>query len=247
MADITMDRSGRSVVAACNASSPFAQALLGELAKAGMEIVLFGHASRSHEKKAKNVSTKSRRESNRQSAEEVAAEVKNLVSAHEPLDGFIYFLDEEPAISLESLTDEEWARCIVSMDWMFLYYQAVSRQMAAQRHGSMVGVGFAVHARGDGQMLTWTVAGEAMVGMSKCLALELLKQNVRVNTVGYGYMEGVQYPQAALDALNEYSQYLGIHRRGTAKDVAASVRHLILDDTDYMTGQSVYVNGGLLI
>lgn len=177
----------------------------------------------------------------------VTTQIRSIVDVYGRIDAFVYILPESDANSLATIDTTTWQDAVSTLSTMFWYYRAVAKQMAKQRNGSIVGVNFGVNARGDGEMLTWTIMGEALVGMSKCLAVELLKQNVRVNTIGYGYMEEAKYPSTAHSVMKDYAKFLGINRRGKTADVTNLLKLLISDGGSYITGQSMYVNGGLLI
>ena len=177
----------------------------------------------------------------------VNAAIGDVVARHRRIDSFVYVLNEVGPDSLADMRNAHWDNTRQLSRRMFWYYRAVGKQMAKQRQGSMIGVHFGINACGDAHMLSWAVLGEMLVGMSKCLAVELLKQNVRVNTLAYGYMDDVGYAAFAHDDLEGYRRYFGIQRKGTAKDVAGAVKLLAGGEGCYITGQSIHVNGGLII
>ncbi len=181
------------------------------------------------------------------SQEVIDAQVRSVGKLNGRLDTFIFILPEMSNNSLKSLTLNEWQHTTDVLKTMFWCYRAVAKLMAGQRHGTMIGICFGVSARGDGEMLTWTVAGEALLGMSKCLAQELMDKDIRVNTIGYGYIKEVKYTFQAHFRLKTFSKFLGVKRQGTASDVAALIGLLASQHGSYITGQTLYVNGGLLI
>lgn len=178
---------------------------------------------------------------------EVSTVIQSIIKSEQEIVALVYLLPAQANSSIRNMDEKTWGSLDLELSRMFWCYRAISKQMAKQRHGSILGITFGVNARGDSDMLTWTMAGEAMVGMSKCLAAELLKQDVRVNTVCYGYMDGVPFPELAHTIMQEYGSYLGINRKGNAKDVESLLSLLISNEGSYITGQTLYVNGGLLI
>lgn len=217
-----------TIVVMVNERSRFGTLLSQEIADAGAEVIVLGSEH----------STDS---------QSVTAGIQDIVAKHGRIDSFVYVLEEAAPDSLDTISNERWDCTRQLSRTMFWYYRAVGKQMAKQRQGSIIGVHFGVNTRGDAEMLSWAVLGEMLVGMSKCLAVELLKQNVRVNTVGYGYMDDVEYSDQAREVIDDYRKYLGIQRKGTARDVAGAVRLLASGAGSYITGQSVYINGGLII
>ena len=180
-------------------------------------------------------------------SDDIEAQIRSLGNDDGGIRAFVYLGEEIPATSLETTDKTQWNSLLNSIQIMFAYYRATARVMARAKAGSMVGVDFGVNARGEANLLTWSVLGDALVGLSKCVALELLPQGVRVNTVGYGYMSGVAYPESSMPVMQQYFEYLGVPRHGTARDVCNLVRLLVSEEGSYITGQSLFVNGGLLM
>lgn len=234
-----------------NGTSEFGSFLCEELAEYGSNLVIIGDNDKNKKKLSEVLSLKNISYELPQfdisSQDKINYHIKDIGKRLERLDGFVFILPEMSYDSLSSIKQQEWENMMNTLRVMFWYYRAVSKLMLNQKYGSIIGICFGINARGDEQLLTWSVAGDTMVGFSKCLALELLNQDIRVNSIGYGFIEKVEFPYYVESKIKEFSKFLGLTRQGTVKDIAALTGFLTSKHSSYITGQTLYVNGGLLI
>jgi len=77
--------------------------------------------------------------------------------------------------------------------------------------------------------------------------MEFLRYRINVNGVAYGLIDEVAFPFMARRVLKQYLQVLRVPRTGKARDIVNAVRFLASNESDYITGHILYVNGGLLM
>jgi NAD(P)-dependent dehydrogenase (short-subunit alcohol dehydrogenase family) len=154
----------------------------------------------------------------------------------------------ESVVPLLELTEEEFSRVIDTiLRGSFLCLQQVARRMvAARRAGAIVNLG-SVQVRSvlSGRW-HYAAAKRAVEALTAHAANELGRYGIRVNTVNPGMIatamtEAVMHDPAALKAATER---IALGRPGQPREVAKVISFLASDDASYMTGQSVYVDGG---
>lgn len=136
--------------------------------------------------------------------------------------------------------------------------QAAIPHLKAQRCGRIINIGSVYAQRPVVGGSAYIMSKAAMHGLSQCLALELGSYGITVNTVAPGYMMTrmheeeieLQARAAGIDAAQMQGRLrdeVPLGRHGTGDDVAGAVAWLLTDDAGYVTGQTIGVNGGILV
>lgn len=164
-----------------------------------------------------------------------------------------------PGEPLAEVPTEAFKRTLdVNLTGSFLMARAVAPAMIARRAGSIVNVGSIFGQQGVPFGAAYSASKGGVTLLTHSLALELAPHGVRVNTIAPGHMESVMH----FDELRERARRAGISfeeelekaraivplgRHGTGADVAGAVVWLASEDAAYVTGQTINVNGGLLL
>lgn len=130
----------------------------------------------------------------------------------------------------------------------FFLMQAVHPTMAAAGGGVIVNLGSATGTGGQARFAAYAGAKEAIRGMSKAAALEWGRDNIRVNVVcPFADSPGVQFwREIAPDDFDRALKAVPLRRVGrTNEDIGAVVAFLVGSDGDYLTGQTIHVDGGM--
>jgi len=149
---------------------------------------------------------------------------------------------------LMRMKDEDWETVIkVNLESYFRLARAAMRGMMKRRHGRIIGITSVVGVMGNPGQANYAASKAGMIGFSKALAQEVATRGITVNCVAPGFIESPM-----TDALNE-QQKAGIlstiptGRLGAGADVAAAVAFLASDEAGYVTGQTLHVNGGMVM
>jgi len=177
-------------------------------------------------------------------------ECKAAVAAVETALGPIDVLVNNAGITRDGLaltmTEADWdAVLTVNLKGAFLMSKAVLRGMIKRRSGSIIGISSVVARRGNAGQINYSAAKAGMIGLTKSLAREVASRNVRVNAVAPGYIETemtAALPEAARKVLIEQ---IPLARIGSPETVAAAVAFLAGDDSSFITGAVIPVDGGL--
>lgn len=146
------------------------------------------------------------------------------------------------------MKDEDWQSVIdINLTATFRLNRAVLRPFMKQRAGRIINISSIVAVMGNPGQANYCASKAGMIGMSKSLAAEVSSRGITVNCVAPGFIK-----TAMTDKLNEEQQQritsnIPAQRFGTPEDVAAGVVFLASDAAAYITGQTLHINGGLLM
>ena len=180
-----------------------------------------------------------------------AEEVEKLVpAAEEALGGHIDVLVNNAGITRDNifmrLSDEAWDQVIaVNLTAAFRLSRAAVRTMMRRRAGRIISITSIVGVTGNAGQGNYAAAKAGMIGMSKSLAQEVASRGVTVNCVAPGF---IATPMT--DALNDKQRETILKavpaaKLGTPDDIAAACVYLASDEAQYVTGQTLHVNGGM--
>ncbi len=135
----------------------------------------------------------------------------------------------------------------VNLKSVFNMTKAVIRPMMKQRKGSIINISSVVGVRGNAGQSNYAASKAGIIGFSKSVAQELGSRNIRCNVIAPGFIATEM--TAALDekVLEEWKKQIPLRRTGTPGDVAKACVFLASDWSDYITGQVLLVDGGMVM
>ena len=157
------------------------------------------------------------------------------------------------------LTPEIWRQVMsVNLDGTFYFVQPVAERMAARKVGSIAIIASAASRLPSFATNAYNTSKTALHGLTRAMAMELGPLNVRVNAVSPGVVdttmwELVDRERAALlgkqpgEVIAEAITRIPLGRVETPEDVAGFVAYLLSDESDYMTGQNISYDGGIVM
>jgi 3-oxoacyl-[acyl-carrier protein] reductase len=141
------------------------------------------------------------------------------------------------------LTDEDWDIVIgTNLSPAFRLTRDSLRSMIKARYGRVVNIASVVGPRANAGQSNYAAAKAGLIGMTKTIAAEVARRGVTVNAVAPGFISTDMTADLATD---EIVKAIPARRQGTPEEVAAAVRFLASDDASYVTGTTLYVDGGM--
>ncbi|PEQ13216.1 beta-ketoacyl-ACP reductase [Novosphingobium sp. PC22D] len=146
------------------------------------------------------------------------------------------------------MKDEEWDAVIrVNLESAFRLMRAATKPMMKARFGRIVNITSIVGTTGNPGQMNYCAAKGGITAMSKSLAQEIATRGVTVNCVAPGFIRTAMtdvLPDAQKDALNAK---IPIGRMGEGDEIASAVVYLASKEASYVTGQTLHVNGGMVM
>ncbi len=144
------------------------------------------------------------------------------------------------AIQLE---DDDWDAVIATnLSAAFRMTRDALRGMIKARYGRVVNIASVVGPRANAGQSNYAAAKAGLIGMTKTIAHEVARRGVTVNAVAPGFIATDMTSELDTDAI---VKAIPARRQGTPEEVAAAVRFLASEDAGYMTGTTLYVDGGM--
>jgi 3-oxoacyl-[acyl-carrier protein] reductase len=143
---------------------------------------------------------------------------------------------------------EEWQKVLdINLSAAFIAARTVGRDMIRKRAGSIINMASVVGIHGNGGQANYSASKAGLIGVTKSLAQETASRNVRVNAIAPGYI-ATDMTAVLPDKVKEVMlEKIPLKRMGTPQDIANAALFLASDDSSYITGQVLPVDGGMFI
>src|SRR5690625_536149 len=130
---------------------------------------------------------------------------------------------------------------------VFLCTKAATRPMMRQRQGKIINVASIVGVSGNPGQANYVAAKAGVIGMTKSNAQELASRNICVNAVAPGFISTDMTDALTEEQREQMLAMIPLAKLGQPEDVAKTVRFLASDDANYITGQTIRVDGGMVM
>ena len=149
---------------------------------------------------------------------------------------------------LMRMSEEDWdAVLTVNLKGTFVCTKAVSRIMMKQRSGSIINIASVVGLMGNAGQANYAASKGGVIAFTKSVAKELSSRNIRANAVAPGFISSKMTDALSDDVRQKMLDAIPLSSFGTPQDVANAVAFLASDQSSYITGQVISVNGGMVM
>ena len=187
--------------------------------------------------------------------------IKQDISAHEELEGFIDKCNTElgekidvlinnAGITKDNLTirmdKNEWDTVInINLTSTFLLSKYVIKKMLKKKSGKIINITSVVGHTGNVGQANYAASKGGISAMSKSLSLEYAKKNITINCIAPGFIDTVMTQKINEDYKNQLKSKIPLDRFGSTQDIANCAAFLCSDLSNYITGETIHVNGGM--
>jgi 3-oxoacyl-[acyl-carrier protein] reductase len=147
---------------------------------------------------------------------------------------------------LVRMKEEDWDMVLrVNLTGTFNCMKAVTKHMMKQRSGKIVNIASIVGVMGNAGQANYSASKAGIIGLTKSIAKELAPRGINVNAIAPGFIDTDMTRSLPEKRREELLRQIPMGRFGVSKDIANCIKFLVSDDSDYITGQVIHVNGGM--
>lgn len=144
------------------------------------------------------------------------------------------------------MSEEDWDRVLaVNLKGVFTCTKAASRIMIKQRSGKIVNIASIIGIMGNAGQANYAASKGGIISFTKSVARELASRNVNANAVAPGFIQTAMTDKLTPEQKSAMLANIPLNRLGVPLDVANACLFLASADSDYITGQTIVVDGGM--
>lgn len=220
-----------------------------KLHKLGAEIVISGTRKEKLEKLASELGDRVHVQTANLSDRE---SVKELFVNAEKVTGGIDILVNNAGITRDGLSmrmkDQDWDDVInVNLTSAFILCRSASKAMMRRRYGRIINISSVVGVAGNPGQMNYCASKAGIIGMSKSLAQEVANRGITVNNIAPGFILSDMTEELNDKQKESILKNIPTGTLGKPEDIANSVAFLSSDEASYITGQTLHINGGMLM
>ena len=146
------------------------------------------------------------------------------------------------------MSEEEWNEVIdTNLTSLYRMSKEFLKDMMKNRFGRIINIGSVVGLMGNAGQTNYASTKAALIGFTKSLAREVASRNITVNSVSPGFIDTDMTRTLSDEQKNKLLDSIPLARIGDAAELASAVNFLASDDSSYITGENINVNGGLYL
>ena len=178
--------------------------------------------------------------------------IESLISHVEENYGNISILVNNAGITKDTLLmkmkDEDWDEVMnTNLKSVFKLSQSVIRKMMKNRYGRIINISSVVGHSGNAGQTNYTAAKAGMSGFTKSLAQEVGSRGITVNCVAPGFIDTEMTRSLPEEYKNQLISKIPLGKLGSPNDIANAVAFLASENASYITGETLHINGGMLM
>ena len=179
---------------------------------------------------------------------EVEGLIRNTVEKFSKIDIIVNNAGSTRDGLIMRMSDEDWNTVIdINLKGTFNAIKAVSRQMMKQRSGRIINISSVVGLKGNAGQANYAASKAGIIGLTKSSSKELASRGITVNCIAPGYIATNMTDQLTDKVKEEIINRIPLGYIGKTDNIAAAALFLASDEAEYITGQTISVDGGMVI
>lgn len=177
-------------------------------------------------------------------------DIKNLVEGAQESLGQIDILVNNAGITKDNIflrmSDEEWDQVLqVNLYSTFKILKLVTKGMVKRKYGRIINITSVVGVTGGPGQVNYSSSKAGLIGMTKSLSQELASRNITVNCIAPGFIDTPMTSDLDENRKGKVLESIPANRFGSPKDLSTAILFLASEESSYITGQTIHINGGL--
>lgn len=178
--------------------------------------------------------------------ESINSAIKNIQDEYGALFGLVNNAGITNDNLLMRMTEEQWLSVIeTNLTSIYRVTKSIVKDMMKAREGRIVNIGSIVGMMGNAGQSNYSASKSGLLGFTKSLARELSSRNINVNSISPGFIDTDMTKALSDDQIDNLSKNIPLGRIAESSEVSSVVSFLLSDDSSYITGENINVNGGL--
>jgi len=174
--------------------------------------------------------------------------VKDIIEKHGRIDILINNAGIASDNLLMRMSEDDWDNVLnVNLKAAFTAIKAASRTMIKQRSGRIINISSVVGLMGNAGQVNYAASKAGLIGMTKSVAREFASRGITANCIAPGYIETEMTNKLKDEVKSSLNEQIPLGRIGNVEDIAYAVAFLASDEASYITGQTLAVDGGMVM
>ena len=174
--------------------------------------------------------------------------VKDIIEKHGRIDILINKAGITSDNLLMRMSEDDWDNVLnVNLKAAFTAIKAASRTMIKQRSGRIINISSVVGLMGNAGQVNYAASKAGLIGMTKSVAREFASRGITANCIAPGYIETEMTNKLKDEVKSSLNEQIPLGRIGNVEDIAYAVAFLASDEASYITGQTLAVDGGMVM
>ena len=181
-------------------------------------------------------------------SDNVSKLIKETVATHDHLNILVNNAGVTRDNLLMRMSEDDWNTVLnINLKAAFIAIKAVARTMMKQRNGRIINISSVVGLMGNAGQVNYAASKAGLIGLTKSTARELASRGITANCIAPGYVATDMTNELGDEVKQSLNEKIPLGRMGQVEDIAYAVAFLASDEAEYITGQTLTIDGGMIM